>query len=424
MDIKLNTERLKGFVDEKDFVKVSGQVEKAHDLLERRKGKGSEFTGWLDLPSKTADRDLDEYLKIGQAVRKDSDCLVSIGIGGSYVGIRASLEFLAAEQKLPVHYAGHNLSAGYLHQLLLKLRDQRVTLVVISKSGTTTEPALAFRILKKFMEEKYSGAELKKRIICITDPEEGALRSIAQNAGYRTFPINPDVGGRFSILTPVGLLPLAIAGIDVRALIQGAREAQKHCSVMDLKKNMAYRYAAARYFLYQQAKKIEVMSTFNQRLVFIAEWWKQLFGESEGKDGKGIFPASLNFTADLHSLGQLLQEGERNMFETFLLTDDPGQKLLIPEDDENLDNFNCVAGKDLNFVNQCAYEATAQAHVEGKVPNMTIHLPRFDARTLGQLYYFFEKSVAISGYLWDVNPFNQPGVEAYKRKMFALLGRR
>jgi glucose-6-phosphate isomerase len=424
MDIRFHKEYLKGFIDAKSHKGILSHIRAAHKLLEERKGKGSEFTGWLDLPSRTEKSFLMQLERLGEEVRQHSDCLVAIGIGGSYIGIRASLEFLSADQKLPVYYAGCNLSAGYHRALLEKIRDQRVTVVVISKSGTTTEPALAFRIIKKFMEEKYSAEELKKRIICVTDAKKGALKKIADASGFRSYPIDDDIGGRFSVLTPVGLVPLAIAGIDIKALMEGAREAQMHCSQKEFEKNLAYQYAAERFLLFRDRKVIEVLSIFNEQLVFVAEWWKQLYGESEGKDGKGIFPASLNFTADLHSMGQLLQEGRRNMFETFLTVDDAGQSLEIPREEKDLDNFNCVAGKDLDFVNKQAYKATAMAHFEGGVPNMTIVLPRFDAYCLGQLYYFFEKAVAMSGYLLKVNPFDQPGVEAYKNKMFMLLGRK
>ncbi len=424
MQITLDCQNLKGFVEDKDCRDLLPAIEKAHKDLENHSGKGAEFTGWLDLPERMDDAFLNELTDLGQEVREHSDCLLSIGIGGSYVGIHASLEFLIADQKFPVHYAGHNLSSGYLYHLLNKLKDQRVTVVVISKSGTTTEPALAFRIIKKFMEEKYDANELKKRIICITDAKKGALRLIAQRDGYRTFTISDDVGGRFSVMTPAGLVPLAIAGVDIKEMIEGARKAQIHCSHMDIEKNVAYQYAAMRFLLYSQGKTIEVLSTFYQRLALVEEWWKQLFGESEGKDGKGIFPTSLSYTTDLHSMGQLIQDGARNMFETFLLVDQTGPGVIIPSDDQNLDNFNCVAGKDLDYVNRQAHKATATAHYTGGVPNMTITLPRFDAYSLGQLYYFFEKAVAIKGYLLEVNPFDQPGVEAYKTNMFELLGRK
>jgi len=399
------------------------KVEKAHKDLENRTGVGAEFTGWLDLPQRIKNSFLNELVELGQEIREHSDCLLSIGIGGSYVGIHASLEFLIADQKLPVYYAGHNLSSGYLYHLLQQLEDKRVTVVVISKSGTTTEPALAFRIVKKFMEERYSHEELKKRIICITDEEKGALRTIAKREGYRTFAINDDVGGRFSVMTSAGLVPLAIAGIDIKGLIEGARKAQAHCAKMSLDKNVAYQYAAARFLLYKQSKTIEVLATFYQRLSLVEEWWKQLFGESEGKEGKGIFPASLSFTTDLHSMGQLIQEGTRNIFETFLLVDRTDHGVVIPNDNDNLDDFDCVAGQDLDYVNRQAHKATAKAHYDGGVPNMTITIPRFDAHSLGQLYYFFEKVVAVGGYLFGVNPFDQPGVEAYKTNMFKLLGR-
>ena len=424
MEITLDRQYLKGYIEDKDYEAILPEIQKAHEDLENKTGKGSEFTGWLDLPQRIEDSLLNELTELGQEIRNNSDCLLSVGIGGSYVGIHSSLEFLISEQKLPVYYAGHNLSSGYLYHLLKELEDKRVTVVVISKSGTTTEPALAFRIIKKFMEDKYDADELKKRIICITDPEKGALRSIAVREGYKTFAINSDVGGRFSIMTPAGLAPLAMAGIDIKGMIDGAREAQIHCAQMDLKKNIAYQYAAARSILYRQDKTIEVLSTFYQRLSLVEEWWKQLFGESEGKDGKGIFPTSLSYTTDLHSMGQLIQDGTRNIFETFLLVDTEGQGVVIPTDNEDLDNFNCVAGQDLDFVNRQAHKATAKAHFEGGVPNMTITIPRFDSYSLGQLYYFFEKAVAIKGYLLGVNPFDQPGVEAYKTNLYELLGRK
>ncbi len=423
MDIKLDRKNLKGFVEEKDYEALLPAIQKAHSDLENKTGKGSAFTGWIDLPSRTTDKSLDELVKLGKDIRKDSDCLVSIGIGGSYVGVHATLEFLIAEQKIPVHFAGHNLSSTCLAELLNQLKGKKVTTVVISKSGTTTEPALAFRAIKEFMRKQYPAAELQKRIICITDAKSGALRAIVKKEGYRSFPIDADIGGRFSVLTAVGLVPLTIAGIDIKGLIEGARSAQRACSRMDMATNIAYQYAAARFLLYRQGKKIEVFSTFHPRLAGIAEWWKQLAGESEGKDGKGIFPASLGFTTDLHSMGQLIQQGERNLFETFLTVEKPGAGVTIPSDKDNLDNFNCVAGKDLDYVNQQALKATAIAHHEGGVPNMTIAVPRFDARALGQLYYFFEKAVAVTGYLMNVNPFDQPGVEAYKKKMFELLAR-
>jgi glucose-6-phosphate isomerase len=424
MELKLDIQNLKSFIKDDEWKKVLPKVQKAHEDLTHRQGKGSEFTGWLDLPSKTDDKLLKELTALGEEARKNSDCLISLGIGGSYLGVRATVEFLIRDQKLPIYYAGNNLSAGYLSYLLETLKNKNITVVVISKSGTTTETALAFRIVKAFMEKKYSPKEMQKRIICVTDEKKGALRKIVNKEGYRAYPISDDVGGRFSVLSPAGLVPLAVAGIDVVKLLDGAREAEKQFAKMDLEQNIAYKYAAARYLLSQKGKKIEVLSCFYQRLFYVTEWWKQLFGESEGKKGQGIFPASLNLTADLHSMGQMMQEGERNIFETFLMVDESGSRINIPSDQDNVDNFNCVAGKDLDYVNKQAYKATAAAHLEGGVPNMTISVADCQARSLGQLYYFFEKAVAISGYMAGVNPFDQPGVEAYKSKMFELLGRR
>jgi glucose-6-phosphate isomerase len=423
-DVQLDIKNLDGFIDKKEWEQVLPKLQQAHEDLHQKKGLGHDFTGWLDLPSRTSDDLIEELMRLGEDVRSSSDILVSAGIGGSYLGIRSTLEFLIADQQIPLYYAGNNLSSGSLHFLLKELEDKRVTLVVISKSGTTTETALAFRVLKEFMRKQYDASDLKKRIICVTDGKKGALRQIADQEGYRTYPIYDDVGGRFSVLSPAGLVSLALAGIDIQKLINGARYAEKRFSTLALDQNIAYRYAAARYLLYRQGKKIEVLSPFYQRLVYLAEWWKQLFGESEGKDGQGLFPAAINLTADLHSMGQLMQEGERNLFETFLMVQNSGYSMIIPSLDEDLDNFNCVAGKDLDFVNKQAHQATATAHFEGGVPNMTITIPSFDAEALGQLYYFFEKAVAVMGYLMGVNPFNQPGVEAYKSKMFTFLGRK
>jgi len=424
MKIQLDRTNLKTFIADKDLKALQPKLQKAHDDLHSGKGKGSDFIGWLNLPSKTTKASIDELVKLGEEIRKHSDCIISIGIGGSYIGIRAALDFLSEQQKIPVYYAGHNLSSGYLKKLFFKLKDQRVSVVVISKSGTTTEPAVAFRLVKKFMESKYSATELKKRIICITDEKKGALRAIADKAGYCTYPIADDIGGRYSVLSPVGLVPLAIAGIDIAALMKGAKDAEKELSQAGLDKNLAWEYAAHRFLLYKQKKAIEIFAYFYEEMSFVAEWCKQLFGESEGKEGKGIFPASVNFTADLHSMGQWIQEGQRNIFETFVVVKDTGYELLIPSDKENQDNFNCVAGKNLDWVNEQAYKATAMAHLEGGVPNLTITLPKFDAYSLGQLFYFYEKSCAMTGYLMGVNPFDQPGVEAYKSKMFTLLGRK
>lgn len=424
MSITLNTENLKGFVEQKDIDALLSKIQKAHDELKNGTGAGSEYTGWLDLPSSIEDSLLDELIALGEDVRSRSDCLISIGIGGSYLGIRSTIEFLRGEAKLPVKYAGHNMTSDYLASLLHYIKGKEVSVVVISKSGGTTEPALAFRLIKKLLLEKYSDEELKKRIICVTDKENGALRKIADQNGYRSYIIPDDVGGRFSVLTPVGLVPLAIAGIDVKALVKGAQAGEVEYGQMDLDKNIAYQYAAIRNCLFHQGKLIEMMASFYDNLLYVNEWWKQLYGESEGKDGKGIFPASTILSTDLHSMGQMMQDGVRNIFETFIEIEQQNNKIEIPEDAQDLDKFNCVAGKDLDFVNKQAYKATAAAHFEGGTPNMTITLDKADAFHLGQLYYFFEKAVAVSGYLLEVNPFDQPGVEAYKKKMFELIGKK
>jgi len=421
--ITVNTDYLKGFVSADELNAILPSVRHAHYNLHNHKGPGCEFTGWLDLPSRIPDVLIQDINALAREVHQHSDCIVSIGIGGSYLGIRATVDFLDTG-KLPVYYAGHTISSDYLHQLLATLKDKRITVVVISKSGTTTEPAIAFRVIKKLLENRYQGEELKKRIICVTDEKKGALRKIADGQGYRSFIIPDDVGGRFSILTPVGLVPLGIAGIDIQSLLQGARQAEAEYKICDLDKNICYRYAALRNILYTKGKKIEVLSSFYPNVFYVAEWFKQLFGESEGKEGKGIFPASLIMSTDLHSMGQWMQEAERTVFETFLQIDKPQHDVMIPKDPQDLDGFNYVAGQGFDFVNKKAYEATASAHFEGGVPNMTITLSQADANHLGQLYYFFEKACGMSGYILGVNPFDQPGVEAYKKKMFALLGKR
>ena len=423
MSITLDYSYLKGFVEEKDFTSLLPLVEKAHNDLEKKKGPGREFTGWIDLPSRIEDSFLSELEQFGKEVRGHSDCLVSIGVGGSYLGIKAVLDYVRNKVKLPVYFAGHNINSDYTHDLLEELKDKKPTVVVISKSGTTTEPALAFRLLKDFMKKKYSANELKKRIVCVTDAKKGALRAIADENGFQSFEIPDDVGGRFSVLTSVGLVPLAMTGVDIRLLVAGARQGQKEYGAADIKKNISYQYAASRYLLFKKGKAIEVLSSFYDNMASVAAWWQQLFGESEGKGGKGIYPSSQILSTDLHSMGQLMQEGARNIFETFLMIDKPEHQVTIPKEEKDIDGFNCVAGKDLDFVNKQAYKATAAAHFEGGVPNMTLTLGKADLHHLGQLFYFYEKAVAMSGYLLGVNPFDQPGVEAYKKKMFALLGK-
>ena len=350
MSITLNTENLKGFVEKKDIDVLLPKIQQAHDELSNGTGAGSEYTGWLDLPSSVDDSLLDELIALGEDVRSHSDCLVSIGIGGSYLGIRSTIEFLRGEAKIPVMYAGHNMTVDYLSSLKHYIKGKDLSVVVISKSGTTTEPALAFRVIKEVLAEKYSDEELKKRIICVTDKAKGALRQVADQNGYRSYVIPDDVGGRFSILTPVGLVPLAIAGIDVKALVKGAQAGEAEYGQLDLDKNIAYQYAAIRNCLFAQGKLIEMMASFYDNMLYVNEWWKQLYGESEGKGGKGIFPASTILSTDLHSMGQMMQDGVRNIFETFVEIEQQHKKLEIPVDDQDLDKFNCVAGKDLDFV--------------------------------------------------------------------------
>jgi glucose-6-phosphate isomerase len=422
--ISLNTDFLKGYVSDQEIKGLATAVDRAHMDLHQKTGAGHDYVGWVDLPSRTPDKLVTELTRLGQSFQGRARAVISIGIGGSYLGIRSTIEFLGNEAGLPVHYAGHNLSTVELAKIVRLVQDQDVVVVVISKSGATTEPALAFRVVEEAMRKKYNAAQLKERIICVTDAKKGALRQIADQAGFRTYVIPDDIGGRFSVLTPVGLVPLALAGVDIKAFVNGFRAAEKEYASADLNQNMAYRYAAIRHLLYKKGKVIEMLASFYPNVQYVVEWWKQLYGESEGKNGQGIFPASTILTTDLHSMGQLMQDGMRNVFETFLMIDKSAVTLAVPRQEADLDKFNCVAGKDLDWVNKQAYKATSEAHFEGGVPNMTITLAKADAQNLGELYYFFEKAVGISGYLLGVNPFDQPGVEAYKKKMFALLGKK
>ena len=423
MGITLNTGYLKNFVTEAELNALAPRVRQAHQDLHRKTGAGREFLGWVDLPSRTPDSLVRELMSLAKEVRSHSKAIISIGIGGSYLGIRSTLEFLGGTPPLPVYYAGHNMSSLDMARIVRLIEAEDVTVVVISKSGTTTEPALALRIIDQAMRRKYGALEMKDRIICVTDTKKGALRQVADKAEYRSYAIPDDVGGRFSVLTPVGLVPLALAGVDIRAFVDGFRSGEQEYASEDMSRNPCYRYAALRNILYGKGKVIEMMASFYPNVQYVAEWWKQLYGESEGKGGKGIFPAATILSTDLHSMGQLMQDGMRNIFETFIMIDKVDNSIIIPSQDEDTDKFNCVAGKDLDWVNKQAYQATADAHYEGGVPNMLLTLARADAFHIGQLYYFFEKGVGISGYILGVNPFDQPGVEAYKKKMFALLGK-
>lgn len=396
----------------------------ASDTLVKGTGAGADFRGWLDPAAMVPDAQVTEIEGIAKDLRAKSDTLVTIGIGGSYLGARAVIEALAAPDAPTVHFAGNSLSATYHQRLLNAVGGQKVAVNVVSKSGTTTEPAVAFRFFRALVEKQAGAAGAKDLIVATTDAKRGALRKVANETGYRTLPIGDDVGGRYSVLSPVGLLPIAYAGIDIRALRQGAIDCAKAAaSESDPLKNPILFYAAARNLLYRKGYSVEVFSSFEPRLHYTAEWWKQLVGESEGKDHISLFPASLDMTTDLHSLGQYMQEGRRQVIETFVILDPASEPSLPLPPGDDADELGYLVGKPVAEINQAAYQATALAHRDGGVPNQTITLPRLDAYTLGFLLYFFERAIGVSGYLMGVNPFNQPGVEAYKKNMFALLSK-
>ena len=393
-------------------------------------GQGSDFLGWIDLPATITDQDFTAIEAAARSLQERCDYGVSIGIGGSYLGARAVIEALTPtfaayrqEHSAPqVIFAGHNIGEDYLSELVDFLSDKRFGIINISKSGTTTEPAIAFRVLKGLLEQQVGREGARERIIAVTDRARGALRTLADKEGYQTFVIPDDIGGRFSVLTPVGLLPIAVAGFDIRELVRGAREMKERVDEgVPFAENLSALYAAARNSLYQQGKKIEILGSFHPKLHYIGEWWKQLYGESEGKEHKGIFNAAVDFSADLHSMGQWIQEGERTIFETIISIATPDRELRIASDADDLDGLNYLAGKRVDEVNKMAELGTRMAHIDGGVPNIRIILPQLNAYYIGQLFYFFEKAVGISGYMLEVNPFNQPGVEAYKKNMFALL---
>ena len=398
----------------------------AFDNLMSKSGEGNDFLGWIDRP---VDYDKDEFERIKKAaskIRENSDVLVSIGIGGSYLGIKAVEvacdSYFNSKRDTEIIYAGHQLSGQYLLELLDYLKDKDYSLNVISKSGTTTEPAIAFRILKEALEEKYGKEEAKNRIFATTDKEKGALKELSNAEGYESFIVPDDIGGRFSVISAVGLLPLAVAGIDIDEFMAGFAAGREKYTVNSLE-NDAIKYAAVRNMLHENGKDIEVLLSYEPKLSYIAEWWKQLYGESEGKDGKGIFPASVSNTTDLHSMGQMIQDGKRNLFETVIEVENVEKDITIKEDEKNLDGLNFLAGKTMSYVNKQAMEGTTMAHVEGGVPNIRIKMDKVDEKTLAELFYFFEIGVGVSGYMLGVNPFNQPGVEAYKTAMFKLLGK-
>lgn len=421
--IKLDIGYLSPEVTTEEVYSWQSVVNLCHEKLQDKTGAGSDFLGWMDPSTMIDTAEVDRIIETANRLREETDVMVVIGIGGSYLGARAVVEAIGGNQKDRVIFAGQNISANYHTELLEKLEGKRVAINVISKSGTTTEPAVAFRIFRAWLESKVGAEAASKLIVATTDAKKGALRKLSEEQGYTTFVVPDDVGGRFSVLSAVGLLPIAYAGIDVKAMLASAQNTAEACKNPDLKTNPAYFYAVVRNMLYNKGKEIEILASFEPRLHFVAEWWKQLFGESEGKENVGIFPASVDFTSDLHSMGQWIQQGRRSIFETFLDIEGGEPELVIPEEPANLDGLNFLAGKQVFEVNREAYRATALAHREGGVPNMTIKLPKLDAETLGALIYFYEKSCAVSGYLLNVNPFDQPGVEAYKKHMFALLGK-
>ncbi len=430
--LKVNIEDIFEFATEDCIFSLKEKVEQSLKVLHAKTGKGNNYLGWINLPTAITTDELKSINEVANDLKSKSEVVVVIGIGGSYLGAKAIIDalnhsfanHLKGENPM-VLFAGQNICEDYHHELLDLLEKKSYSIVVISKSGTTTEPAIAFRLLKKHLEEKVGKQEAAKRIVAITDASKGALRQLATQEGYRTFIIPDDVGGRYSVLTPVGLLPIAIAGFDIASLVKGASESERATNqdvVFEL--NPACIYAAARNALYKKGYKVEIMVNYTPKLHFLTEWWKQLYGESEGKENKGIFPAGVDFTTDLHSMGQYIQEGERFVFETVVSVVNAKHKLLIPHNEENLDELNYIAGKRLSDVNRMAQLGTTLAHLDGKVPNIEIQIPEITEYWLGYLIYFFEKACAISGYVLDVNPFDQPGVEAYKKNMFALLGKK
>jgi glucose-6-phosphate isomerase len=421
------------FLSEAELSRMGEQVKLAHQLLHSRKGPGNDYLGWIDLP---VNYDRSEFKRIQTAARKigeSAEALVVIGIGGSYLGARAAIDLLnhsfynnrkRSQRGYPeIYYLGQTISPTYTAELLELLAEKDFAVNIISKSGTTTEPAIAFRLIKELLVKKYGAEGARSRIYATTDRARGALKQLAQNEGYTQFTIPDDVGGRYSVLTPVGLLPIAVSGVDIQAIMDGAATAVGEYQDERLEANPAYQYAAARNILYRKGKLVEILINYEPGLHYFAEWWKQLYGESEGKDNKGIFPAACDFSTDLHSMGQYIQEGRRDLFETALWVEKPRRSVVIPNDPANIDGLNFLAGQTMEYVNRKAFEGTLLAHTDGNVPNLLLQIPEISPEIFGKLVYFFEKACGISGYLNAVNPFDQPGVEAYKKNMFALLGK-
>ncbi|MBO5462135.1 MAG: glucose-6-phosphate isomerase [Clostridia bacterium] len=428
MSVKLNTRYLEGFVDENDVKAIAPEVSAAIDLLNSRTGAGNDFLGWLDLPVDYDKEEFERIKKAAEKIRSDSDVLVVIGIGGSYLGARAAIEFCKSQnrnlfEKPQIIFAGNTLSSAALAEAVALCEGKDFSVNVISKSGTTTEPTIAFRVFKDLLEKKYGKEEAAKRIYATTDKARGTLKELSNREGYETFVIPDDVGGRYSVLTAVGLLPIAVAGIDIDLMMKGAADAREAFAEGDVNTNDCYKYAAMRNILYRKGKSVEMMISYEPDYTLMNEWFKQLYGESEGKDGKGIYPSSAVFSTDLHSLGQYVQEGERIMFETVVMFQKPKHELIIGLDPENGDGFNFVAGKSVDYVNKKAFLGTVLAHTDGKVPNMILELDEMNEYEFGYLVYFLEKACAVSGYILGINPFDQPGVESYKKNMFALLGK-
>ena len=431
--IELNIEKALGTVSKSDVFALEDKAKSGMEMLHKGTGKGNDFLGWLDLP-KNYDREEFERIKVAaEKIRSNSDVLIVIGIGGSYLGSRAAIEMLTSnfnnmlpksKRKAPkVFFVGNNISSTYISELFEVIDGIDISVNVISKSGTTTEPAIAFRLFKKYMEEKYGADEARERIFVTTDRERGALKGLSNEMGYETFVIPDNVGGRFTVLTAVGLLPISVAGINIDEIMKGAADAREKYSSSSLEENDCYKYAALRNILYNKGKSIEVLVNYEPSLHYFNEWWKQLYGESEGKDKKGIFPAAVDFSTDLHSMGQFIQDGSRIMFETVLNVEKVNKNIVIGEMEGNVDGLNFLKGKTIDYVNKKAFEGTVLAHNDGGVPNIIINIPELTPYYFGQLVYFFEKSCGISGYLLGINPFNQPGVEEYKKNMFALLGK-
>ena len=431
-NISLNIDKVLGTVSKQQILAQETKANECIATLHNGNGKGSDFLGWLHLPTSITEEELADIENTANVLREKCEVVIAVGIGGSYLGTKAvidalnnSFDFLLKDRKDPIMlYAGHNIGEDYLYELCEVLKGRQFGIINISKSGTTTEPALAFRILKKQLEDAVGKEEAKTRIVAITDKAKGALRTLATKEGYKTFIIPDNVGGRFSVLTPVGLLPIAVAGISIRELVAGAVSMEKKTGIeVPFDENLSAIYASVRNELYKSGKSIEILANFHPKLHYIGEWWKQLYGESEGKENKGIFPAAVDLTTDLHSMGQWIQEGERTIFETVISVESPDRKVEVPTDEADLDGLNFLAGKRVDEVNKMAELGTQLAHVDGGVPNIKITLPAVNAYYIGQLFYFFEKACGISGYMLGVNPFDQPGVEAYKKNMFALLNK-